>query len=955
MNIENELKLIPNKEVSREQIIEMLSQKGIVIQKEGKIVHQEDTYFDDKDGTLEKSGGSFRIRRKKDKIAVTYKMPIESDTEYKQRKEYEITVPDEYMETGIDMQTAIELLKKQYPEINFPEDMGEILTVINDRNKTNLVCPDGTVVEMAFDTLKGRDGNGKLYYVQPEIEFEIQEGNPENLTTIYNTIVEKFERQFTRNTLSKYARTKKEIAEKQLTVKELATCTILSAGLNSIEFSKLNRKGQILHKYDREVETNLDNFKNFNYLVEKLADIKRGNYQTPITLDIQQKLENNSLLSDELKKNNFKIVDTLSLEDMFCILMSSESYDVKAEILSNFLNDNYFNQYTATTNRLSHSQQVMLAVGLACNSEHINSSFEEKITAMTAALYHDIGHVPFSHNMEELMAEIMGAFGHEANGKRVINELREEKKLEMINQILSARTDVDNVQIINSLDEMGKSIETSIEEHSTKRCAKRGTGIVAQGPRMADKTSYVISDIRDLLKALKENNVKFEELFSDEWIESTIIKRCEEIYKEENIEKEGERTEIYESIKAKIYETIINPIQNEDYGRAMVNIINSIRVNYKTDNKIRYNIDFDIWDFIKATIKQTTKIRDEYGLDGDRENWEIIQQAILANTIKGSSEIEKIKAQRIITRAGEKEEDIIGLCSCLRYGQMKGIEPILPKDYANIRNELKTYLKEELIYRGEDKRTVSKEVDEYVAGMTEEDLLHTYLNKKGVLPQYKLAWLEEIKQRADSQLKIVPNEQVQIDGILKVLGISKKGETQTMHDKYFLPEDTHMTIQARTVFTQNGKNNRQTFIIVKVNPDRQKTQALQRTRFCKEVPDNATIEEQLQIIKQVYSDIKPIIKSKEPYGSLYTDRTVFAKTNNKGKIIMTVQHDRGFNCNTHHPFEQIEIRTEPSKMKGIITKLKAKFGEDIKFTQETKGNIVKPNENSSKGEDRFDN
>lgn len=70
MNIENELKLIPTKDVTNEQIMEVLRKYGFDIPKEGKIVHQEDTYFDDEKGSLEKSGGSFRIRRKKDKVQI---------------------------------------------------------------------------------------------------------------------------------------------------------------------------------------------------------------------------------------------------------------------------------------------------------------------------------------------------------------------------------------------------------------------------------------------------------------------------------------------------------------------------------------------------------------------------------------------------------------------------------------------------------------------------------------------------------------------------------------------------------------------------------------------------------------------------------------------------------------------------------------------------------------------
>ena len=127
MNIENELKFIPKENITRKQVIEILRKLGISVLEGGKIVHQEDTYFDDKAGTLEKSGGSFRIRRKSDKIQVTYKIPVDSNTEYKQRKEYEITVSKEHIR-NISMELAMGLLQQEYPELTFPENMTKILT-----------------------------------------------------------------------------------------------------------------------------------------------------------------------------------------------------------------------------------------------------------------------------------------------------------------------------------------------------------------------------------------------------------------------------------------------------------------------------------------------------------------------------------------------------------------------------------------------------------------------------------------------------------------------------------------------------------------------------------------------------------------------------------------------------------------------------------------------------------
>lgn len=123
MNIENELKLIPTKGITREQIIEILEKNGITVPVQGKVIHQEDTYFDDKNGTLEKTGGSFRIRRKNDKVQVTCKVPIKSDTQYKQRREYEIDIPEEYARK-CRYEFSNKAFKRTIPRIRFTREYG---------------------------------------------------------------------------------------------------------------------------------------------------------------------------------------------------------------------------------------------------------------------------------------------------------------------------------------------------------------------------------------------------------------------------------------------------------------------------------------------------------------------------------------------------------------------------------------------------------------------------------------------------------------------------------------------------------------------------------------------------------------------------------------------------------------------------------------------------------------
>ena len=69
--------------------------------------------------------------------------------------------------------------------------------------------------------------------------------------------------------------TKSEIDAQKLTMEEVSACVILSEILKSVEYNKLQYKGQILHRYDKQTLTNLDNFKDADYLMEILEKMKK--------------------------------------------------------------------------------------------------------------------------------------------------------------------------------------------------------------------------------------------------------------------------------------------------------------------------------------------------------------------------------------------------------------------------------------------------------------------------------------------------------------------------------------------------------------------------------------------------------------------------------------------------------------------------------------------------------
>ena len=115
MSIENELKLMPREKIKSEDILSLLKKKGYNVEQALKPSNQEDTYYDDPNRTLLKNGCSFRIRRKVGKTVVTYKSPIDSDKDYKQREELETEIPEMYVQEdgSIHIEDAIDVLRKK--------------------------------------------------------------------------------------------------------------------------------------------------------------------------------------------------------------------------------------------------------------------------------------------------------------------------------------------------------------------------------------------------------------------------------------------------------------------------------------------------------------------------------------------------------------------------------------------------------------------------------------------------------------------------------------------------------------------------------------------------------------------------------------------------------------------------------------------------------------------------
>lgn len=919
MNIENELKLIPTKDITRKQIIDLLKSQGIGVLGEGKLTHQEDTYFDDENGTLEKSGGSFRIRRKKDGIKVTYKTPIKSNTEYKQRREYEIKVPEEYVK-NLDMDLAISLLGKQFPELSFPQNMHQILTVINDRNKVDLTCPDGTVIEMAFDTLQGEDRDGEIYSIKPELEFETKNGNPMNLITIYEIISRTFPGQISKNSLSKYARTKREIKESNFTLEEVSTCALLSAILNSNEFSKLKYKGQVLHRYDRPTIPNLDKFKDFKYLVDRLSKIKKGQYKSPITQKIAEK-------EGLLESREYKVQDDIDLEDMFCLLLTQGDYKVADEVLQDFLDEKYFQKDKAETNRLSHSQQVMLGTGLACKSSQVNTSIEERLTCMISALSHDIGHVPLSHIMEEVIRDEEGFFSHESNGRNVVNRIYEKNIDVMIEDIRTYFPDHSKEEIERALENKKSEIGQAIADHSRSNSETRGIGPNVQIPRAADKIHYVVSDICDLIKHSKRTNTPID-ILDDEWIDQAIKRVCKD------------RPYLYDKVKEQLYDSYIQYLKEGQYGRAVVNTINSIR-SVKHGGHEYYDVDQDVWDFMVELIKRTKQTREAIGIDDSREKMKQMARFVLVKVtneylqkFNGDKEKARQAAVNHITNMGEIDllkyaKDV----TVISEEQLRGDAQITETEMRALKGQIYQQLKKIGDLEGKNKREIMrriKGIKSFLQKASDKEIIEFY-SKFKIVQDAEVENIEQIKKTEDTQLKIKQTANISIDDIFAELNL-ENGGTVTRHtyrDKYYWTGDEGRTISIR----QKDGENTQTLLVK--NAIHKNVKQVNRHKYETTAGRELEVEQMVSKINKENPGLNVTIASNEPMTELTIRRIDYAMeyegeivifssdmaTDGKGKV-----------------YREIEIKCPGNNrtISEIKKKLQSIFGDRIKFTKKSK-------------------
>jgi len=709
MSIENELKIIPKEEIKIQEILDLLRANGYVVENALKVKRQEDTYYDDENKTLNNAGCSFRIRKKENGAVVTYKSPIKSDTGYKQREEFEVDIPDIYMQEdgSIMVEDAIDILRRMYPDIEIPKNLGIVAKVINNRNKVNVRAEDGTIIEVAFDDLNIENENGISFEMDNEIECEVLTGNPQNLDDIYEIINQNYD--IRRNDLSKYSRAIQEMNEQRnnMSLEEVTICTMLSYVLRSIEFEQLQYKGQMIHDYRIKIPENLslDNFKNPEYLIDRISEVKRT--------------------------KNYRIGKIRNLEDMFLCFFSDMSYNEIEYKLVNFLNENYYKEGTPITNRMLHSQQVMLITGLISKSKEISETEKKPLLCMVSALLHDIGHVPGAHPTEEILGNIDGFFSHEINGRNAIEGIISKDEDEIAYSIRSYGQKIGQEYDIEKIREYIQKnkiqIKKSIEAHSRTNSEKRGDGTVVQLPREADKICYCVSDIVDIFKRMG-HDPQIEFFPSDR--EEKIIKNLGKGYEKERI------------IKQKV-EAIERLINTNNFGEITTMIADTVEENIN-DGKTYYDVDQDFWDIINEMIKYVKELRKTGVVDNKRE-----QLQLAASIFVGKKFNECLKQTNgNVEAAWDKTIEIVTKSNDI--------------DILNCINELKEMYK------------------------NNPDLLKNLFEEGGMLDDSKFALL----YNADRQIKMQPKGIFQISDLQPYLGQQYNTPTpEVIIDTYFMKQN----------------------------------------------------------------------------------------------------------------------------------------------------------------------
>lgn len=622
---------------------------------------------------------------------------------------------------------------------------------------------------------------------------------------------------------------------------------------------------------------------------------------------------------------NYVVKDNMSLEDITCLLLSDTQYRIADEALVNFLNKNYYGPDNASTNRLSHSQQIMLGSGLIAKSSEVGADLEEQLNCMISGLSHDIGHVPMAHTLEGVLNKLDGLFSHELNGKVTIENILEQSKGKIIEKIKKYFPEMSNEDIQKTLEKKTGEIENAVVNHSRKGSDRRTEGISNQAARETDKICYAVSDICDLIRYGKNVQGKEVDILEEEWINKAVMEICKG--------NEFLADELRETLDAKY----IKHLKDGNYGRAVVNAINSIEA-IELGEITHYDVNPKIWKFIEKLIDRVKYVR-EKEMKIEQAKGEMSKAAISFiieelykeyNQNNGNIDLAWENLLKKITQMGELDilNHVVEKNKLALLERLKDKEKISPEEAGQIIKGMSERVYEISKIKGKTDEEARMEADSIEAdlGKLEPEQVLQYFKKYKFTSEIPITpILEQLHERADIQLKLDSSRYGLLDELWKELEFvpDKNNQRKIITDQYYTvkyngAENNDVKVKVRQVKGENTKK-----LIVKV-PIKKNVQERMTKKYEVETPADIDINTMLEKLKEENIGLDIELLSGKPYEIIDIIRSEFPGVSNSNELIFTEDEFRGKNGTI---MKEIEVKSplDPKLITKIKSDLKTKY------------------------------
>lgn len=614
----------------------------------------------------------------------------------------------------------------------------------------------------------------------------------------------------------------------------------------------------------------------------------------------------------------------MTLEDMVCLLLSDVKYRVADEALADFLNVNYYGTDHAMTNRLSHSQQIMLGSGLIAKSSEVKANLAERLTCMISGLSHDIGHVPMAHTLEGILNQMDGLFSHELNGKVTIDNIYEQAKEKMVMEIRKRFPDVDEHVIQDVLEGKVVEIEDAVINHSRKGSENRSEGINNQAPRETDKICYAASDICDLIRYARTVQGQEVNVLEEEWLEQAIRKIC------------GENEDLAKDVRTMLESRYIKHLKEENYGRAVVNAINSIE-GVKRGGTTYYDVNQKIWKFIEELIARVKDVREQMGIELAKDEMSKAAMSFIVEELykeyvqnNGNIDLSWDNLLKTITSMGELDvfNHLVRKNQLALLEYLKDKQTITPEEASQIIAGMSDRVYDISKIKGmtdDEARESAEKIRSDLRQLTSEQVLDYFKKYKFISSIPIQPIIAEMHDRADIQLKMNPGYNVSLDEIWRDLKMDTEGHSRskTIKDQYYKVKQKgestkDVTAKVRQVEGENFKT-----LIVKVPIEKNVSERMTKKYKVQGTLDSSVQELMQELLKEnVGLDIELV--GVEPYESIDVRRTEFIRNYGADQVVFTQDTFNGGNGPIMHEIE-IKCPSFPKTVAKIKAKIKAKY------------------------------